>query len=397
MTPVINQNGIAISDFTEIFDELVSNYQTIYGSDIDLSQNTPDGQIVGIDAKIISDFSEFAVSLYNTFDPDYAIGLGLDKILKLNGLKRQQSTKSSVDITLVCSKTVELEADYTIVDALGQKWVIDEAKTVLTGTHLITFYSQDFGKYEALPETITEFDSIVLGVKSVTNLTSAIAGIDEDTDEQVRIKRNLILQRNSSSTIGGLIGKLYDFCTSVKIYENRTNATDSVLALDGNSIWVVCEGGEIDDIAKTIAIETTACGLKGSVVTTYTETFTRSNNETFDYVHTVKFDRPTYTEIYIRLDVLKKTPTSEIDIDLIKTNIAKTVFGINEDVLPSSLYYGIFQSGNSFIPANIEVSSNGTTYYQDRLVAGYKQKYLVDIDKIAITLVWQNLQNNIQT
>lgn len=373
MTPVINQNGIAISDFTEIFDELVSNYQTIYGSDIDLSQNTPDGQIVGIDAKIISDFSEFAVSLYNSFDPDYAIGLGLDKILKLNGLKRQQSTKSSVDITLVCSKTVELEADYTIVDALGQKWVIDEAKTVLTGTHLITFYSQDFGKYEALPETITEFETIVLGVDSVNNLLSAVAGKDEDTDEEIRIKRNNLLMRNSTSTVGGLIGKLYDICDEVVIYENRTSAIDVDKSMNPNSLWVICEGGEVDEIAQTIALESVGCELKGDIETTYTETITRSNNELFYYIHTVKFDRLNDVGIYVKLDVKRKNASIPIDITLIENTLKALKFNINQNINATELYSDVYSAGNTFIASNIQVSLDDITY-DDEIVAGYKDK-----------------------
>jgi uncharacterized protein (DUF111 family) len=164
-----------------------------------------------------------------------------------------------------------------------------------------------FGKFEALPNTVNQFDTIVLGVVSVNNIASATVGINEYTDEELRALRNKILMKNSNSTVGGLIGILYDFCTDVVVYENKTNAYDSDLALDGNSIWVICDGGEVDDIAKTIAIETTSCGLKGSIEAQYVETVTRSNSETFIYTHNVKFDRPNIAEIYITLDVKKKT------------------------------------------------------------------------------------------
>ena len=387
MTPIINSNGITINDFNEIFDNLATGYQDIYGNDIDLSQNTPDGQIVGIETKALSDMSEFCVSLYNSFDPDFAMGVALNKILKLNGLKQQQATKSSVDITLICSKEVSLPSDYTIKDANGQRWVIDEAKTLSAGTHLITFYSQLFGKFEALPNTVNQFDTIVLGVVSVNNTLKATVGVDEYTDEEMRQIRNSILQRNSTSTVGGLVGKLYDFCTSVKVYENKENTLNEDLDLEGNSIWVICEGGEVDDIARTIAIETTSCGLKGSIETSWTETVLRSNGETFDYIHNVKFDRQTDTEIYVRLDAIKRTPTSTVDVNLIRQYISEVTYGIAEDVIATSLYYQAYQGGNSFIASNIEVSRDGTTWVSDKIVAGYSERFLMNIDNISVTVV----------
>lgn len=385
MNPIINSNGILINDFNEIFDNLTTGYQGIYGNDIDLSQNTPDGQIVGIETKALSDMSEFCVALYNSFDPDFAMGLALNKILKLNGIKQQQATKSSVDITLVCDKTVSLPSDYTIKDTNSQKWVIDEAKTLNSGTHLITFYSELFGKFEALPNTVNQFDTIVLGVVSVNNIASATVGINEYTDEELRALRNKILMKNSNSTVGGLIGKLYDFCTDVVVYENKINIYDSDLALDGNSIWVICDGGEVDDIARTIAIETTSCGLKGSIEAQYIETVMRSNRETFIYTHNVKFDRPNITEIYITLDVKKKTLTSTIDINLIKQNLSLLEFNINVPIVATELYSAIYQSGNGFIASNIQLSKDDVAYVSDTLIADYDEKFKIVVANIEVT------------
>ena len=49
MKPNFTDEGIQVQTFEEIFNELVAGYQAIYG-DIDFSQNTKDGQIVGIEA-----------------------------------------------------------------------------------------------------------------------------------------------------------------------------------------------------------------------------------------------------------------------------------------------------------------------------------------------------------
>lgn len=389
MTPIIDNNGIQIADFTDVLSDLEISYKEVYGDDIDLSQNTPDGQKIGIEAKVISDFNEFALALYNSFDPDFAMGVAMDKILKLNGLKRQQPTKSSVDITLVCSRTVSLPIDYKIKDSLNQVWVIDEAKTLNAGTHLITFYSENFGKFEALPNTINEFETIVLGVDSVNNLLSAVAGKDEDTDEEIRIKRNNLLMRNSTSTIGGLIGKLYDICSEVKVYENRLSTSDLVKSMNPHSLWIICDGGEIDEITQIIATETTGCELKGAISNTYVENFVRSNNEVIVINHeNINFDRPTITDIYIRFNSKQTVFPATVDYDLMKSNLSDVTFLIGESINASSLYSAIYKnSSGTFVASGIEISDDNINWTDENLAPNFSERFRIVSTQITITVI----------
>jgi len=52
--------GITTETFDDIYNRLADGLKLIYGSDIDLSQNTPDGQRIGIIAKEILDGQSFA-------------------------------------------------------------------------------------------------------------------------------------------------------------------------------------------------------------------------------------------------------------------------------------------------------------------------------------------------
>ena len=102
MSVTFNENGLQIQEFSEIVSDLESSINTLLGTDLDLSSNTIDGQYLGIFSKLNYDMQQFAMLLNTSFDPDYAMGLAMDKILKLNGIRRQEPTKSTVDITLIC-------------------------------------------------------------------------------------------------------------------------------------------------------------------------------------------------------------------------------------------------------------------------------------------------------
>lgn len=381
----LDATGLTVSDFDTIYEDLKVGIKSIYGNDIDLGDNTPDGQKIGLEAKAIADFGEFLLSFYNSFDPDYAMGEAMDKILKLNGMQRSYVKQSTVDITLICSKTVSLPNDYKLKDTLSQIWVIDEAKTLIAGTHLITFKSEIFGKIEAPIGTVTDFETIVLGVTSVTNSAVATVGTDEETDEEMRVRRNGLLMRNSTSTVGGLLGKLHDFCSEVKVYENKSGTLDTERNIEAHGLWVICEGGDVSDIAKTIALESVGNPLKGAIIEEYEENIARGDGTTLSYTHTVNFDRPNIINIFIRFNVHKKTITSTIDTVVIKQNLSNLKYKINEDITATELYSAIYYAESQFIASDIEVSLDGTAWVSTEILSGYGDKLTIVEANITIT------------
>ena len=75
----INQNGFKADSFIEILTRLSTELKNIYGQDINLDQDTPDGQMLGINTTVISDLQDLALYIYNAMDPDFAEGVNLDR------------------------------------------------------------------------------------------------------------------------------------------------------------------------------------------------------------------------------------------------------------------------------------------------------------------------------
>ena len=384
---IIDANGFKAESFTEILTRLSNGLKNIYGQDINLDQDTPDGQQLGIQANIISDFQDLALYIYNSMDPDLADGANFDKLLKLLARTRLPSSRSTVDIEMVLNKTVSIPASYTIKDLNNQNWIIGTAQTLDAGTHLVSFYSEDWGNITAEPNTINEQVTILTEVVSINNPESAISGRDEESIVQVRERRNKILEINASSTIGSIIGKILDLNGVVDAvpYENMTKIYDPVRDIQPNSYWIVVKGGDIAQISEIIAKDKTGgTGLKGQVETVYIEKFVRKDGSVREFYHDVKFDRPTEVSIHIKFKVSRKISTQSIDIEHIKDILANKEFYIAQNITVTELYSTIYSAATNYIATDLEVSKDGVVWDGVFLQAGYDEEFIIEKSNIEI-------------
>ena len=385
---IIDANGFKAESFTEILTRLSNGLKNIYGQDINLDQDSPDGQQLGIQANIISDFQDLALYIYNSMDPDLADGANFDKLLKLLARTRLPSSRSTVDIEMVLNKTVSIPASYTIKDLNNQNWIIGTAQTLDAGTHLVSFYSEDWGNITAEPNTINEQVTILTEVVSINNPESAISGRDEESIVQVRERRNKILEINASSTIGSIIGKILDLNGVVDAvpYENMTKIYDPVRDIQPNSYWIVVKGGDIAQISEIIAKDKTGgTGLKGQVETVYIEKFVRKDGSVREFYHDVKFDRPTEVSIHIKFKVSRKVSTQSIDIEHIKDTLANKEFYIAQNITVTELYSTIYSAATNYIATDLEVSKDGVAWSSVLLEAGYDEEFIIEKSNIEIT------------
>ena len=388
---IIDANGFKAESFTEILTRLSNGLKNIYGQDINLDQDTPDGQQLGIQANIISDFQDLALYIYNSMDPDLADGANFDKLLKLLARTRLPSSRSTVDIEMVLNKTVSIPASYTIKDLNNQNWIIGTAQTLDAGTHLVSFYSEDWGNITAEPNTINEQVTILTEVVSINNPESAISGRDEESIVQVRERRNKILEINASSTIGSIIGKILDLNGVIDAvpYENMTKIYDPVRDIQPNSYWIVVKGGDISQISEIIAKDKTGgTGLKGQVETVYIEKFVRKDGSVRELYHDVKFDRPTEVSIHIKFKVSRKISTQSIDIEHIKDTLANKEFYIAQNITVTELYSTIYSAATNYIATDLEVSKDGVVWDSVFLQAGYDEEFIIEKANINITEIF---------
>lgn len=385
----INENGLIIDDFNTIYTRLSDKFRLIYGQDINLEQNSPDGQLLGIITNEIYDLQTLILHIYNSFDPDLAQGVELNKLLKLIAQSRRASTKSIVDITIVANSNVTLPSDYTIVDENKQEWIINAETTLTAGTHTVSFNAVNFGAIEASANTINEVVTVFPEITSVNNPLPAEIGRDEESDVLLRKRRNNLLSVNSNSTIAGIYSKLFllDTVTDAVIYENATDTYDSAKDLNAHTLWIIVDGGAVDEISKIIATDKTiGTDLKGTISENYTESFLKADGTTRTLIHTIKFDRPVEVPLYIHLTVAKRLPTDVIDTTAIKNKLVEKKYNINEKATATELYAYVYSAGNTFIASGLEVSKNDITY-GNTATNDYDEKFIISSANITITEV----------
>ncbi len=104
----MNAKGLQVKTLSEIVSDLESSLRQVYGDDINLGQNTPDGQMLRIYAQSAVDMRELLQQINNNFDPEQAQGIMLDQRVAINGLKRKGASFTYIAVEVTINKGVSL-------------------------------------------------------------------------------------------------------------------------------------------------------------------------------------------------------------------------------------------------------------------------------------------------
>jgi len=251
--PTIDSSGISVPTFNDILQSLIATAQSIFGSDIYLTPDTQDYQLLAAVAMAINDANQQIVATYNGFLPNYAQGAGLSALVKINGLVRESPTNSTALVTIagVVGTTIN---NGVVQDGNGNKWSLPSSVVIpLSGAITVTATCQTAGAIAAPANSISQIVTVIQGWQSVTNPDAATPGAPVETDAALR-------QRQAQSTAISSITPLEAILSAVAnvagveryaIYENPTGTTDGN-GVPPHSIGVVVEGGSATAIAQVI-------------------------------------------------------------------------------------------------------------------------------------------------
>lgn len=99
----LTAEGFNRKRLADIKAELEASYKLIFGDNIDVTPQSVFGQIIGIHSEREADLWEQSEFVYNAFYPSTAQGTSLSSLVTLNGITRQEATKSTV--TIACGGT----------------------------------------------------------------------------------------------------------------------------------------------------------------------------------------------------------------------------------------------------------------------------------------------------
>lgn len=371
MPNTLTASGLTIQTLNEIIAELLDGtadfpgLRAIYGDDINVDPNSPDGQWINVIAQAKLDMLEQTNQIYNSFDPDEAVGVNLDRRCAINGIKRAGGTYTQQPVEVTVDRALSLtgldddpDNPFTVQDTSGNQYqLVSTHAFVGAGTEGLTFQASEVGAVTSALNTITTIVTITLGVTAVNNIAAATStGVAQESDAALRIRRARSVSIPSQGYLDGLIGALLDLdgVTQAEVFENFTDVTD-LRGIPPHSIWAIVAGGDADEIAQVIYVKRSlGCGMKGSTSVDITQ---RDG-----IVIEIQFDRPILQDLWIQFNI--EAMTGEIDIDFLRAELfAALTYRINEQADSSrvvALAKALAPNGSI---SGEGVSTDGVTYF----------------------------------
>lgn len=294
--------GFERKRLAEILEDKNQAQIAVFGPDINLAPQSPDGQISGLMA--LSDdqlwqILEFAV---NATNPDNASGATLSNLVKINFIERLSDAATQVILALTGTPGLTLPAGQLVGEEAGSLRATTQAAVTFnaSGSAQVAGLLTTTGPIEVVANTLIEIVTPQAGWFTVTNPSAGITGRNRETDGELKLRRSRSVATNSQNMIDSLIGKLANLngVTHADVIQNRGDDIDAN-GLAGHSFEAIVAGGDSNTIAQTIW-ETfpLGIGIQGTTSGTAIDEQLR--------LQTVPFTRSAQVPVYVRVTVRKR-------------------------------------------------------------------------------------------
>ncbi len=291
----ITTDGFVRKSLTEIKQEKDDAVRVVFGPDINLAVQSPDGQINQNSALSDDQLWQIAEETFNATDPDKTIDIGLSNLVKINAIERQEAQATS--FIFVCAGTIGVTVPIP-------QTVSNGAELIATTLAAFTFDGSGNASVAAELNTtgdipvgigvMTVIETPFTGWDTVTNPAVGTEGRDRETDGELRVRRNKSTAASSQNQIEAIIGAVGNVAgvTNLTVLENDTDITDGD-GVPSHSFEVIVVGGTNADVALAIW-NNKPTGIQ-SFGTTESEVILDSQS----LPHSIDFTRPAAITIFV--------------------------------------------------------------------------------------------------
>lgn len=436
----LTEDGLVIETPDEIRTAINTRMQEEFGLSIDLSDGTIEGVVIAIIAERLGELWELAEAVQSSQDPDTATGAALDGLCALTGTQRLEARESTVTLTLTGTNATvvpagsrasvtgtedefETDADATLATltswANTTAYVVGDRRTnssrcyvctgagtsagsggptttsdeITDGTVTWRYMGEgaaavdadatavETGPTVATSGSIVNIETPISGWSSVINLLDADLGNDIESNEDLRIRREVELATPGSSPIDALRADLLevDGVTAVTVFANNTDVTDD----DGvppHAVECLVQGGEDQDIWDAL-LASVAAGIAtyGDEVGTAEDSAGNS--------HDMAFSRPEELSIYVDVTLIKDPDTYPLDgDDQVKAAIVAYGDSIaaGKDVVASRISAAVFGVTGVLDVTDIDIGTAPSPGAGTTIEVSLRQLALFDTSRITV-------------
>lgn len=297
----LSSAGYTKETAAEFVESLRADWRSEFGAGCDVSDDSPDGTIIRILSRYLAEQDEAVEAVYQAIDPDSAAGVALANLVAILGISRNQATYSTITgggVTLTGTPTTVVPAGTRFsVSATGAQFELSNPATIggggtITGNVIAVLT----GPVAAAIGALDTIDTPVAGLTAVENTAEADLGADEESDEELRARREQSLSAAGRSTPDSIRARIADIdgVTSVTVIENNTDA--AVGLQPAHSFQVVVLGGSAVDLAAEI------WASKPAGIPSY-GTSSQTTTDGSGATQTVYYTIPTSVTIHIRTTI----------------------------------------------------------------------------------------------
>ncbi|KOY81583.1 baseplate J/gp47 family protein [Lysinibacillus macroides] len=376
------------ADYLPIIEEQARD---LFGEDADLSDRTPVGKMIHLQAQQRAEDNEQLEMVYNARFVDTSEGATLEANVKRALLTRKRWIKATGDVIVNLDKGAKIN----VGDLFKTKYnvyfkALEAVDAVEDGNYRVSVEALEYGAIGNVePGDISIIVNPQSGINSVTNPDAFFNGQDEETDEELQDRYYASLGKVGARRVESIEANVLDEVEGVRAaiaIENDTNVVDAE-GRPPHSVETVVLGGLDEDVAMAI-FRKKGGGIQAYGQTVYTFTDNRG------IVHEIGFTRATTVSVYVRVFVKKSNQFPLNGDDLVIGQIVKYVGGTYND----TLYYGVGMSKdvicakaearvltiNGVEDVRVEFSTDEVTYEPHNVSIAFPEVAETDESKIEV-------------
>ncbi len=296
----VTSSGLIVPDTETILADIQIEYQGIFGADLIVTPDTPQGMLITADALARTETVQNNAVVANEINPNIAIGVFLDAIMALTGMQRLAATQTVVPgVTLTGVNGTVIPVGSQASTAAGILFQTLSAMTISGGVATVDFAAVDFGPISCDISDLNQIVSNINGWETVTNPTAGTLGQGVQSDQAARAMRQNTLAFQGVALAEAITSALYNVpgVTSLRFQENTAagNETINGITMVGHSVWACVDGGSDLAVASAL-LENKSLGAAWNGMTSVSVVEPASGQ-----TYTVLFDRPTPVEFLVRV------------------------------------------------------------------------------------------------
>ncbi|UXY51321.1 baseplate J/gp47 family protein [Pseudomonas tohonis] len=365
----LTNKGYVGERLDSILADLDQGFRAIYGNDIDLAPDSPDGQMLGLIAQIRADLEELGEVTYRALDPDHASGAWLEQRVAYAGLTRRQARYSYLRGAALTGRAGTLiPAGSVLRDINRGRWLLVADTTLgADGSARADLRSELLGAFNLPANSTLAIETLVLGWDTATSLAAAEVGAEEETDPELRARFYRSRARPAQNSLDGLVAALLQLADVRQVVGlENTGSTPDADGVPGHSLNLIVDGGEEQAIAQAIFLRKPAgTGLMGQQ--------SRTVVDGQGVNRLIRFDRPAMVDCKAFVQLRRDAEFTAIDVAAIKAQLSQLDFRIGQDVQLSRLYSPI-NTVQGFWVEQLKIGRRGGALAADNIVVGVRER-----------------------